>query len=268
MTEMEPSAGEGPSALPPPGPVISRRRLLALGGAGTVAVAATAAGLVLTGRGPDSAPVSSGAPAVGQAETRRPRSGRTITRTLSARRATVDLGGGKVVETWTYDGQLPGPEIRVSRGDRLRLRLTNQLPEDTTTHWRGLAIRNDMDGVPGTTMAPVPPGGSFEYDFVVPDAGTYWYHSHVGLQLDRGLYGAFIVDQQDGETDRYDVEATLLLDDWLDGLGTSPEQVLAGLAANGMTRAPSGWAGWAGQQEPEAGPVVRCRACWVGTRAT
>ena len=144
----------------------------------------------------------------------------------------VDLGG-PVVRTWAYTDRLPGNEIRIRKGQRLRAAVSNKLPAETSIHWHGLAIVNDMDGVPPLTQAAIPAGGDFTYDFVVPDAGTYWYHSHVGTQLDRGLYGALIVEDP-GEKGDYDDELVLVLDDWIDGTGTNPDQVLENLRKNGM----------------------------------
>jgi FtsP/CotA-like multicopper oxidase with cupredoxin domain len=80
------------------------------------------------------------------------------------------------VNTWTYHGQVPGPEIRVRKGDVVQAMLGNQLPAQTTVHWHGIAIRNNMDGVPMMTQAPVPAGGAFTYQFTASDPGTYWYH--------------------------------------------------------------------------------------------
>ena len=79
------------------------------------------------------------------------------------------------------------------------------MPQDVTVHWHGIAIVNDMDGVPDLTQAAVPNGEKFTYDFVVPDAGTYWFHSHVGTQLDRGLYGPLIIEDPNEKVD-YDDE--------------------------------------------------------------
>ena len=110
---------------------------------------------------------------------------------------------------------MPGPVIRVRQGERVRRRFVNELPQASTVHWHGIRIENAMDGVPELTQAAVPPGGSFLYDFVAPDAGTYWYHSHnlTWEQLARGLYGALIVEEADGgpEVDR---DELLLIDDW------------------------------------------------------
>ena len=99
-----------------------------------------------------------------------------------------------------------------------------------------------MDGVPPLTQAPIPAQGSFAYDFVVPDAGTYWYHSHVGAQLDRGLYGPLIIEDPSERVD-YDDELVLVLDDWIDGTGTDPDQVLENLRKTGMKPMPPGGPG-------------------------
>lgn len=157
---------------------------------------------------------------------------------LDAQLSDVDLGGGVTVRTWTWNGVVPGPEIRVQRGQTLRATVVNSLPAPTTTHWHGLAIPNNMDGVPVLTQDAIAPNASFTYEFQVPDAGTYWAHSHVGTQADRGLYAPLIItDPEDGAD--YDDELVLVLDDWIDGTGgpsgvTDPDQVLAALKATGM----------------------------------
>ncbi len=118
-------------------------------------------------------------------------------------------------EIWGYGGQMPGPEIRLMQGQRVRQTLKNNLPQATSVHWHGIRNDNAMDGVAGLTQDAVAPGGEFDYDFVVPDAGTYWYHAHNRSteQVARGLYGALIVE----EATRPDVdrEEVLVLDDWL-----------------------------------------------------
>jgi FtsP/CotA-like multicopper oxidase with cupredoxin domain len=145
------------------------------------------------------------------------------------------------VPTWSFGGQVPGPEIRVRAGQNLQALLVNRLPVETTVHWHGVAIRNDMDGVPGMTQAPVPAGQEFTYSFAVAKPGTYWYHPHVGVQLDRGLYGPLIVEDPAEPAD-YDHDWTVVLDDWtvvlddwIDGTGYTPDQVLDALR-NGMGR--------------------------------
>ncbi len=144
----------------------------------------------------------------------------------------IDLGGVSV-RTWAYNGRVPGTEIRIRKGETLRAAVSNKLPAETSVHWHGLAIVNDMDGVPPLTQSAIPSGEAFTYDFVVPDAGTYWYHSHVGTQLDRGLYGPLIIEDPN-EKAAYDEELVVVLDDWIDGTGTNPDQVLANLRNKGM----------------------------------
>ncbi len=141
--------------------------------------------------------------------------------------------GGRRLQTWGYNGVVPGPEIRIKQGEALRVRVDNRLPEGTTIHWHGQPIVNDMDGVPDITQPPIESGEEFVYEFVVPAAGTYFYHSHVGLQLDRGVYGPLIVEPEQ-ETVSYDREFTLMLDDWLDGVdGRIPEDELENLRSGG-----------------------------------
>ncbi|MER5628337.1 multicopper oxidase family protein [Streptosporangium sp. NPDC002544] len=147
---------------------------------------------------------------------------------LIATEQVVDLGG-KSVTTWSYNGRIPGKEIRVRAGEVLRARLVNRLPKDTTIHWHGLALRNDADGVPGVTQEPVQAGTEFVYEFTAPDPGTYWFHPHSGTQLDRGLYAPLIVEDP-REPLGYDEEWVVVLDDWLDGVTGTPDEVLAELS--------------------------------------
>jgi manganese oxidase len=102
----------------------------------------------------------------------------------------------KFVEAWAYNDQVPGPQIRVKQGDRVRLVLHNQLPESTSVHFHGVELPNDQDGVPYITQPPVKPGESFTYEFTVPNSGTHMYHSHHNStkQVGLGLLGAFIVE--------------------------------------------------------------------------
>lgn len=118
-------------------------------------------------------------------------------------------------DLWLYNGDSPGPEIRLQQGQRLRLRFINELDQPTSVHWHGIRIVNSMDGVSGLTQAPVAPGAAFDYDFVVPDAGTFWYHAHHSSweQVARGLYGPLIVDEANPIVDR-DHDLTLVIDDW------------------------------------------------------
>jgi len=115
---------------------------------------------------------------------------------LEARVARVEIADGVSVDAWTYNGGVPGPLIRVNVGDRLIVHFTNRLPQPTTVHWHGLRIPIDMDGVPDVSQPDVKPGGTFTYDFTVPDAGLFWYHPHVqsAAQVGYGLYGALLVE--------------------------------------------------------------------------
>jgi FtsP/CotA-like multicopper oxidase with cupredoxin domain len=114
---------------------------------------------------------------------------------LTARLADVTIGGA-TVKAWTYDGLLPGPLLRAKVGDRLIVHFTNQLADPTTVHWHGVRVPIEMDGVPGISQPEVKTGESFTYDFVLRDAGLYWYHPHVlsAAQVGYGLYGALLVD--------------------------------------------------------------------------
>jgi FtsP/CotA-like multicopper oxidase with cupredoxin domain len=114
---------------------------------------------------------------------------------LEARPAVVPIGSHNV-EVWTYNGGLPGPLIRGRVGDRLIVHFRNSLPAPTTIHWHGLRVPIEMDGVPGYSQPEVEPGDSFTYDFVLPDAGLFWYHPHVrsAAQVGFGLYGPLLVD--------------------------------------------------------------------------
>ena len=210
----------------PVSPHPSRRQLLA----GLLGVGA-AAGLSACGLGSGPTPVGPGA--IASAEAARATTGRVRSLALQARPIQADLGG-RVVSTWAYGDSVPGPILRATAGDRIQIAFTNDLPEATSVHWHGLAIRNDMDGVPGLTTPEVSTSGEFAFDFVVPDPGTHWFHPHSGLQLDRGLYAPFIVDDRDEPGDD-DAEWVIVLDDWTDGVGPSPEQIYADLQDAGKS---------------------------------
>lgn len=141
---------------------------------------------------------------------------RSDIRVLRAAPGTARLLGSDrpATQIWGYDGVVPGPLLRVRRGDTLNVRLHNDLPEPTLVHWHGLRLPNAMDGVPHLTQDPVEPGKTFLYSFVAPDAGTFWYHSHLysSEQLERGLYGPLIVDEP--EPVDVDRDYVLVLDDW------------------------------------------------------
>ncbi|MEC7965780.1 MAG: multicopper oxidase domain-containing protein, partial [Pseudomonadota bacterium] len=135
---------------------------------------------------------------------------------LEARKGAVQLAPSEFpkTEVWGYDGLAPGPVLRHPQGGRLQRQLINHLPQPTSVHWHGIRIDNAMDGVPGLTQEAVPPGGQFDYDFALPDAGTYWYHAHWASpeQVGRGLHGALVVTE--AEAPDVDRDEVLLLDDW------------------------------------------------------
>ncbi|MAC80907.1 MAG: copper oxidase [Rhodobacteraceae bacterium] len=112
------------------------------------------------------------------------------------------------------NGATPGPEIRLRHGDRLTLGFENRIGAPSALHWHGIRIDNAMDGVPGLTQDAVPDGAGMEYAFDLPDAGTYWYHSHNRSweQVEQGLYGALIVEERDPPQVDHDI--TVLIDDW------------------------------------------------------
>lgn len=115
---------------------------------------------------------------------------------------------------WCYNGRVPGPEIRVRQGERLRIEVTNGLDEETTVHSHGIRLPNDMDGVPHLTQRPIAPGETFVYEFDAVDAGTFWYHPHQRSfeQVGRGLYGPLVIEE--AEPPQFDRDMTWVIDDW------------------------------------------------------
>ncbi len=130
---------------------------------------------------------------------------------LEARPAKWEYVPGITTDAWTYNGQIPGPELRVGEGDLVRVIVTNHLPVPTTIHWHGVELNYKMDGVPGVTQEAIKPGETFTYEFVAYPAGTRMYHSHqdTNAQLELGLYGALIIEPQNRP--RYDVDRTIIL---------------------------------------------------------
>ncbi|MGK3990889.1 multicopper oxidase family protein [Sorangium sp. So ce136] len=133
---------------------------------------------------------------------------------LTARVEELELVPGKRTPAWTYDGGIPGPLLRARAGDRLIVHFRNELPAPTTIHWHGVRLPAAMDGAPGHSQPETGPGGGFTYDFIVPDAGLYWYHPHVdsAAQAGNGLYGPLLVDDP-GEPAGLGDELVLVLSD-------------------------------------------------------
>ncbi|MFE3500863.1 multicopper oxidase family protein [Kitasatospora sp. NPDC059160] len=214
----------------------------------------------MTGSAAPAGFVAPNGPEVAAAEARRkPGPERKVA--LTATETTLDLGG-RTVRSWAYGDRLPGQEVRATVGDTLALTLANHLPQPTSLHWHGLALRNDMDGVPGLTQDPVRAGASFDYRFALSHPGTYWFHPHSGVQQDRGLYAPLIVEDPK-EPLRYDREWVVVLDDWVDGVdGSTPDAVLAELAkgmgdmggTGGMDHSGHGMPGMSGTPAAADGP--------------
>ena len=198
------------------GAQLSRRGFIAAGIAG---------GLTLAGC-TNSTPLAPGAAAqmaaaINAAEAARLHSGRTVTASLTPQVTQIDLGG-PIVRTMAFGDTIPGPVIRAKVGDELVVNVSNRLGEPTSAHWHGIALRNDMDGSEPATPN-IDAGQDFTYKFSVPNSGTYWVHPHVGLQDDVGLYLPLIVE--DPTEGNYDAEWIVVLDDWTNGVGKSPQQL-------------------------------------------
>ena len=201
------------------GTVISRRQLLNAGGAlgASVGLAALLPGYAWASAGAaELRPVKKGsAPGV---------IGLRIAQTQ------VDIGGRTGAAT-TINGTLPGPLLRLREGEETIIRVTNALSEDTSLHWHGLLVPAAMDGVPGVSFPGIAPGTTFEYRFKLEQNGTYWYHSHSGLQEQLGVYGPLIIEPASGKHPSHsDREYVVVLSDWT---FESPYRVLARLKKNG-----------------------------------
>lgn len=137
-----------------------------------------------------------------------------------------------VVTAWAYNGMVPGPLIRATNGDRVRILIKNDLSEPTTIHWHGIQVPNNMDGIPDETQKPIAPGETFTYEFIAKPAGTYWYHSHFDSdkQISVGLSGAFVIDPVGGLVPKPDIDKVFMLNEWrvIDG------QTYASMPATGM----------------------------------
>lgn len=159
--------------------------------------------------------------------------------------ARVNMVGAEFPATavWTYNGVEPGPVLRLRQGTPFRAVVENHLAEGTTVHWHGIRLPNAMDGVPGITQPPIPPGGRFDYAFTPPDAGTFWYHSHEDslVQMGRGLAGALIIEEPDPP--QVDRDLLWTIQDWrleadaqiAPGFRNYMEEAMAGRIGNTVT---------------------------------
>jgi manganese oxidase len=143
------------------------------------------------------------------------------------------------VMAYAFNHQVPGPRIRITEGDRVRINVTNKLPESTTVHWHGLILPNAMDGPAEITQEPIAPGQTYTYEFTSQQAGTFFYHTHdhADRQQALGLYGALIIDPQDTSNQpAYDLEYTIQLQEWLEREGyTYPAMLMEGGLPNYFT---------------------------------
>jgi len=197
-------------------PVLNRRGLIR-------AAAIGGAGLGLSGIFP--AWARTGSAGTGQASA-----------TLSGTDIHLDIGhsaftvGGRTGHAVTVNGTLPAPLLRLREGQDLRIHVTNRLEEDSSIHWHGLLLPFQMDGVPGVSFPGIKPGQTFTYEFPIRQAGTYWYHSHSGLQEQEGLYGPIVIDPKGAEPAPFDREHVIVLSDWT---FLHPHQVIARLKQQG-----------------------------------
>nr|WP_226375467.1 multicopper oxidase family protein [Effusibacillus dendaii] len=148
--------------------------------------------------------------------------------TLTAKPAKLQIDGQTTKDVWTFNGTVPGPQIRVKQGEQIQVVLKNELSVPVTIHWHGVPVPNSQDGIPGVTMNAVQPGQSFTYQFKADVPGTYWYHSHQDSlnQVDMGLYGSFIVEPKNEP--KVDRDYTVVLDEWMPGNG------MPGMSHGGM----------------------------------
>ncbi len=130
--------------------------------------------------------------------------------------ASAAAPAGRAVEVLTVNGDSPGPVLRFHEGDVARITVRNHLrSEEASIHWHGLLVPNAMDGVPYLTTPPIPPGGEHRFEFPLRQSGTYWYHSHTGLQEQRGVHGAIVIEPREPDL-AFDREHVVVLSDWTD----------------------------------------------------
>ncbi|MFV0624392.1 copper resistance system multicopper oxidase [Sphingomonas sp. ac-8] len=154
-------------------------------------------------------------------------SGEDIALTIARQRMTID---GRHSHAVGVNGTVPAPLLRLREGQRLRVTVQNDLDEQSSIHWHGLLLPAEMDGVPGVSFPGIPARSSFVYDFPIVQAGTYWYHSHSGMQEQEGLYGPIVIDPSGPDRIAFDREHVLVLSDHTDG---HPHQVFRRLKQQG-----------------------------------
>ena len=173
---------------------------------------------------------------------------------------------GRTTEVIGVNGSVPAPLLRFREGEEVTLNVTNTLDTDTSIHWHGLLVPFQMDGVPGVSFPGIKPGETFTYKYLVPQNGTYWYHSHSGLQEQVGHYGPIIIDPKDADPVAYDREYVLVLGDWTFG---DPERLFAKLkkhsdSQNFQQRTVGDFL--ADASADGLGPALKDRAMWGAMR--
>jgi CopA family copper-resistance protein len=138
---------------------------------------------------------------------------------------TVNVSG-EPTTALTVNGQMPAPTLRFKEGETVVINVTNTLDRDTSLHWHGMILPYTQDGVPGISFPGIKPGETFTYTFKIKQSGTYWYHSHSGMQEQEGLYGAIVIDPAKRDPFSYDREYLVVLSDWHD---SKPERILSNL---------------------------------------
>jgi FtsP/CotA-like multicopper oxidase with cupredoxin domain len=242
--------GRGPTSA-------SRRRLLRRGGAGAVLAVAGAA-LPVSVPQAGAATASSGSSPAARATAERvyvPRPGRTLY-DFTVAQTVQNPDGEKAMPSITVNDSIPGPEVRIREGEQFRALVRNTLDgEPTTIHWHGLLVPAGMDGVPVISNAPIAPQQMYVYEFPIRQSGTYWYHSHVGFEEQRGMYGAIVIESDDDPV-RADHDVVVMLGDWLH---RSPEAVFEELRRGdrpgGDAPAPTVTAGAAAMGKPDLSDV-------------
>lgn len=156
----------------------------------------------------------------------------------------VNFTGRRRMAT-TVNGSIPGPTLRWREGDTVTIRVTNRLARSTSIHWHGMLVPFEMDGVPGLSFGGIAPGQTFTYRFKVQQSGTYWYHSHSGMQEQTGMYGAIVIEPRQGMLHAPGGDHVVVLSDWTDA---DPMRVLAKLKAD---------SGFDNYHEPTAGDFFR-----------
>ena len=168
-------------------------------------------------------------------------------------------GGGQLIR---INNQPSGPEIRLKKGEMFYVTVRNRLKQPTTVHWHGIIVPNLMDGVPDVSQVPLPSGIETTYAWPVVQSGTFWYHSHMGLQEQQGLAGPLILESPDNDGLKYDREAVLFMED---RLTADPEQVLAALQGAAVHSANSQAAQLAprGRSAQQCGDVDTINIHWI-----